>query len=57
MSAGRSSYRKLKKLLNRKWDDAVDNGIGDWIERPTENEVDRLEQFLGGRDFKKGHGK
>lgn len=57
MSAGRNSYRKLKKLLDRKWDDAVDNGIGDWTEKPTENEVDRLDQFLGSRNFKEVYGK
>jgi hypothetical protein len=57
MSAGRNSYRKLKKLLDHKWDDAADSGIGNWTERPTENEVDRLERFLSSRNFKEGRGK
>ncbi len=57
MSAGRNNYRKLKKLLDRKWNDAADNGIGDWVEKPTENEVDRLEQFLDSRNFKEVLGK
>ena len=57
MSARHRSYRKLEKLLHRKWDDTADNGIGDWTEQPTENEVDRLEQFLGDHNFEEGRGK
>jgi hypothetical protein len=54
VSAGRSNYRKLKKLIGRKWDDVAEGGIGGWTEEPTENEINRLEQFLDSRNFREG---